>query len=126
MIKEKILKALQKGYLPYIKPTTFVHDSKFRIFEVGYCKIDKKNNKIKNKIVLGKCSDHIQISSYSILGRLLFDSVNIDLTRDGYIRFFVWDEGRTKGCFLKWDNDDFVVSSARLLVVRKEVKNGKG
>ncbi len=65
---------------PYIKPTRYIHDSGFRCFEVGYCTLGEKRT--EDALILGKCSDHIAIPA----------SVNMDLTLDGYIRLFSFED----------------------------------
>lgn len=96
---------------PYIKPTMKVHDSGFRIFEVGYCEI--KNAKVVNKRVIGKCSDHIQTDSGVLIGKKPF-SINMDLTKDGYIR--LW----SKQGELVWNMEDFAISSMELVLKEKK------
>ena len=81
--KDKIIK---EKFLPYIKPTRRKHDSGFRIFEVGYCKLDGKN-RVSEKMVMGECSDSIWFRDLPT--NKLF-SLNIDLTYDGYIR--IWPD----------------------------------
>ncbi len=91
----------------YCKPTKYVHDSGFRCFEIGYCELGG-NNKVLDKLVLGQCSDHLWFTD--VLRNL--DSLNMDLTKDGYIRFF-----SHKNIFT-WDNSfNFVVSTASLEVM---------
>lgn len=102
---------------PYIKPTRRIHDSGFRVFEVGYC--EEKDGKTIEKKVLGNCSDHIWIRGMEILGDKSLESIHMDLTKDGYIRFFIWDEGKSKGCKLLWDEPCY--SDAILKLVDKEV-----
>ena len=79
------LEKITKEYTPYIKPTRYVHDSGFRCFEVGYCKIGK-DNRVIDKKVIGIGTDHIWIENLTSSNRNV--DVNLDLTRDGYIRFF--------------------------------------
>ena len=99
---------------PYIKPTRRIHDSGFRMFEVGYCW--KKDGKfIKQEI--GNCSDHIWIRGFDFLGDLPLEAINIDLTREGYIRFFVHNEGKSEGCELRW-SDEQCLSTMMLKLVR--------
>jgi hypothetical protein len=73
---------------PYIKPTRYKHDSGFRTFEVGYILKMTDDNKVAEKEVLGSSSDHI----YQDYGMLITNQksfcINLDLTVDGYIRFF--------------------------------------
>ena len=96
--KEKIISG---EFYPYIKPTRRKHDSEFRIFEVGYCKLDQNSIRIIEKMVMGQCSDHIWFMD------LPKDvDLNMDLTLDGYIR--IWSH-RT----MLWGRfGDMVVSSA--------------
>ena len=86
---------------PYIKPTRRMHDSGYRIMEVGYHDGDE------NITVLGECSDHV----FSEWDQKF--SVNIDLTKKGYIR--LWSrEGE-----LRWKDENWVGSSAGLICVPK-------
>ena len=103
---------------PYIKPTRRVHDSGYRLFEIGYCEVE--GARVARKRVLGECSDHIWVRSMGCLGDAPIESLNIDLTRDGYIRFFVHDEGRAKGYHLKWQNDIALSSSILVLEANNE------
>ena len=97
MIDKKIIE------LPYIKPTRRIHSSGYRIFEVGYCW--EEGGKFKHRVIGGH-SDHIKI-----------DNINIDLTRKGYIRFFVFAEGKSKDCQLRWEGKT-VFSTAELKLVK--------
>lgn len=110
---------------PYIKPTRYKHDSGYRTFEVGYCDCEKA--KAVNIEVLGQFSDHIWIYGSIIEAYKGLDhcknykipkSVSMDLTTNGYIRFYIMDENN---CRLKWENDKCIVSSATLVLV-EEVK----
>jgi len=83
---------------PYIKPTRKIQDSGYRMFEVGY--YDEKEGK-PIKQIIGSRSDHIWLRGMEFLGDLPLESINIDLTRDGCIRFFTHDEGKSKGCELQ-------------------------
>jgi len=67
---------------PYIKPTRYIHESGYRCFETGY--IDESSNQ---KIILGKSSDHIGIGDL-FLKNLSTEDFHIDLTLQGYLRFF--------------------------------------
>lgn len=100
---------------PYIKPPHRIHDSGHRMFEVGYC-WEQDGKFIKR--VIGSRSDHIWIRGYEFLGDLLLESINIDLTREGYIRFFVHNEGKSKGCELRW-SDEQGLSTMILKLVAK-------
>jgi len=87
---EEIKDLVFKGEItPYIKPTRYIHDSGFRCFEVGYCKIGS-DNKISEKMALGTITDHIWFHNLLEGGRRGDGkfSLSIDLTKDGYIRFF--------------------------------------
>ena len=108
-----------KEEFPYIKPTRRKHDSGFRMFEVGYCTLGK-DNRLEAKRVLGETSDHIWVRSFEVLGDKPIQSLNIDLTMDGYIRFFCHDEGSQKGYTLRWQDEDFTFSSAILKLKPKE------
>lgn len=76
---------------PYIKPTRFKHDSGFRCFEVGYILEMSDKNKVLKKEVLGRGTDHIYQDYMMMIGNVKPFRLNIDLTMDGYIRFFVHD-----------------------------------
>jgi len=101
---------------PYIKPTRRIHDSGFRIFEAGYC--SEKDGKFIRQVI-SSGSDHIWIRGFDFMGDLPFESINIDLTREGYIRFFVHDEGESKGCVLRWSNG-IGLSTMILKLVKEE------
>jgi hypothetical protein len=91
----------------YFKPTRRVHDSGWRIFEVGYCTVNK--GRIEEKLVLGECSDHIYTDYMVLVGEKKPFCINMDLMLDGYIR--IW----SRDCILTWDNTfDWVVSSAAI------------
>ena len=105
---------------PYIKPTRLRHESGFRCFEVGYCW--RENDGKFHSRTIGIRSDHIWIRAFDFLGDLPIDSVNIDLTPEGYIRFFVHDEGRSKDCELRW-SDEFPLSTMILKLKRSEENN---
>lgn len=93
---------------PYIKPTRRMHDSGYRCFEVGYIiKMDEKGRVVEKK-VLGMGSDHIHQDYLSVIDGNPF-SLNMDLTKDGYIRFFSY------GKQLEWDSE-FGLSSMGLTV----------
>lgn len=102
---------------PYIKPTRFKHDSGFRTFEVGYCEIDNKNNAI-NIQVLGKYSDHINQDYMMLVGRMQPFCLNMDLTTNGYIRFFMLD---AKNKILCWDNDSGFSTSTMTLTIKERL-----
>ena len=104
---------------PYIKPTRRIHDSGYRMFEVGYC-VEKKPGKFEKRII-GRCSDHIWVRSIECMGELPIESINIDLTRDGCIRFFINDEGKSKGCKLRW-SDELGLSTMVLTSVRRNCR----
>lgn len=92
-------------WFPYAKPTRRVHESGWRMFEVGYCTIGK--NKRTDKIIqLGGC-DHIFTDYIDVLNRPF--PVNMDITKDGHIRFFGGEPN------LKWRWDDFSVSDMSLI-----------
>ena len=110
----------------YFKPTKGVHDSGYGCFEIGYCTIGD-DLKVKDKFVLGKCSDHIWNWGMTVDGNIKHTPINMDLTLDGYIRVF--DQTQT----LWWEGFDFVVSTASIAVLTKgdilmleeEVRNEK-
>ena len=83
----------------YIKPNMYRHESGFRCFEVGYL-ILGRDNKVDDKLVLGKYSDHI----WNDKGFEL----SMDLTLDGYIR--IWNNGG----IVWWGSTEFTTSSASL------------
>jgi hypothetical protein len=115
--KEEWLKLLKEAKaFCYIKPTRHIHDSGLRCFEVGYLTMGE-DNRIKDKLVLGEYSDHIQLYNWDILetreqGKLVWEVLepNIDLTTDGYLRIYSLG-GRIK---YWWGSMDFVCSSAQL------------
>lgn len=75
----------------YVKPNRHVHSSGFRCFEVGYCTLDE-NNKVAKKVVLNTYSDAIHL--YDLMADIYNEAifkVNLDLTKDGYIRLFNHD-----------------------------------
>ena len=61
-------------WFPYIKPTRRIHESGYRIFEVGYVNRDQKR-----KVIVGECSDHVALWDHK--------SLNVDLLKNGCIRF---------------------------------------
>lgn len=101
----------------YIKPTRFVHDSGYRMFEVGYILEMGDDKKVKRKEVLGNCSDHIfQDYMHGEHGGKYY-SLNFDLTKDGYIR--IWSHAGQ----LVWE--DMPLSSAQLNFIPKNRKESK-
>lgn len=106
----------------YIKPNMHKHESGFRCFEVGYLTVGD-DNKMKEKLVLSKYSDHIQLYQY-------FDvklEPNLDLLLDGYIRIYNIGSGEN----IWWGSMDYVLSSAQICpigekrVIFKEVSKLK-
>lgn len=95
---------------PYIKPTRHVHDSGYRTFEVGYILEMDNKCKVKRKQVLGEYSDHIYQDYMMVIDGKQPFCLNMDLTMDGYIRFFC------HGKQLKWEDDDFATSSMGLVL----------
>lgn len=96
----------------YFKPTRCVHDSGYRCFEIGCCEMDETGHKIKDKLVLGQCTDHVWFLNLKKEG---IDTISMDMTKDGYIRVF-----SNHGLGLSWDNNfDFALSSAILSEVLK-------
>lgn len=100
---------MDKTKTPYIKPTRYMHDSGFRTFEVGYITKMSDKNTVLEKIVLCSCSDHIYQDYGILVGNSTF-CLNMDLTRDGYIRFFV------HGNIVVWDSEKFALSSMGLKI----------
>lgn len=100
---------------PYIKPTRYKHSSGYRTFEVGYCDIDSKNNAVDIE-VLGNGADHIFQDYMMLVGGEPF-CLNMDLTVNGYIRFFVFDQPEWE---LDWDYHGFASSDMGLKLVKKE------
>ena len=104
----------------YIKPNRYKHGSGFRCFEVGYLTVGD-NNKMKEKLVLNKYSDHIQLYNYNfekVKGEMISDLLpNLDLLLDGYIR--IYKIGSDENYW--WGNLDFVVSSAQLFPMVDEL-----
>ncbi len=91
-VKRVSVQALRKEYgkeiLPFIKPTRRVHESGFRIFNVGYCSKDGLK-----ECVLGSYTDHVWWSepmnvSIGLEGPKRMPSLNIDLDLHGRIRFY--------------------------------------
>ena len=105
---------ITKEYTPYIKPTRYIHESGFRCFEVGYCRVGKRN-KVVSKKVLGHYTDHIWIENLTTKNKDV--DVSLDLTRDGYIRFF----GNKQ---LKW-SDDIALSSMEIESINEKKCNEK-
>ena len=102
---------------PYIKPTRYVHDSGYRSFETGYCEIEGSN--AVNIEVIGRCTDHMwfmvmsDIPGYSSPEDEIRD-VNMDLTKNGYIRMFSHSEDK----MLAWEgSQDYALSTMRLVMV---------
>ena len=100
---------------PYIKPNRHVHDSGYRCFEVGYILEMTEDRKVKEKQVLGEYSDHIYQDYMMLVGESKPFSINIDLTTDGYLRFF--SHGKT----LAWDYESGLSSMG--LKVIKEIES---
>lgn len=96
---------------PYIKPTRHVHDSGWRTFEVGYI-LEMKDNKVSKKEVLGEYSDHIFQDYMMLVGETKPFCLNMDLTLDGYIRFFIHENNK----ILCWDSHGMAFSSMGLVV----------
>lgn len=99
--------------IPYIKPTRHVHDSGFRTFEVGYILEMDNKNRVSKKKVIGEYSDHIYQDYMMLIGETKPFCLNIDLTMDGYIRFYSHTGD------LYWDNDDFATSSMGLKIKKE-------
>ena len=82
---KEISKGLEDNSITtYIKPLRGIHESGFRVFEVGYCSI--KNNRVDKKMIMGSFSDHIWINHLD--GVVDYFNLNMDLTLDGYIRLW--------------------------------------
>ena len=80
--KDKIVK---EEFLPYIKPIRKTHHNGFRLFEIGYCKLDE-TNKVSQKMVLGQQTNHILFYDFPCDKSIY---LNMDLTVDGYIRIWI-------------------------------------
>ena len=72
---------------PYFKPTRRMHNSGFRMFEYGYCEIDKKCNAINIE----------KVGEYDIFMDRDIPINHLDVTRNGYIRILNHNKP-------KWDN----------------------
>lgn len=97
----------------YIKPTSRVHGSGFRMFEVGYMTIGD-NNKLKEKLVLYTGADHIHTMFEDMIrGNSIW--INMDLTRDGYIR--IWGTSKQT---LVWEK--YPMSSSGIEVLPRDVE----
>lgn len=96
----------------YFKPTRRLHSSGYRMLEIGYLSLGDKHN-IKDKLVLGGCSDVIYFDS--LWSKKFMLNFSIDYTRDGYFRIFSHKH------ILWWGNMDFVVSSSYLEIL-KDIK----
>lgn len=71
------------GWTPYFKVTRRHHDSGFRCFEVGYCKVPY-GQRATHKVVVGYVVDHIATAYYGLTPF----QVDIDATTNGYCRVF--------------------------------------
>lgn len=89
------------AWMPYAKPTRRVHDSGFRMFEVGYISTDDTK-----KVVLYSGTDAISQDSGALIGRSEKFLLRMDMNRKGYVRFFTFDGD------IKWR--DWVGSDASL------------
>ncbi len=96
----------------YIKPNMYRHESGYRCFEVGYLVVGE-DRKVKEKLVLSKYSDHIQLYQYSFEPRV---EPNLDLLLDGYIRIY---NIASKDNYW-WGRLDFVCSSAQIELLKGE------
>lgn len=97
----------------YFKPTMYRHESGFRTFEIGYL-IVGEYHKMKEKLVLGKCSDHIWLLNMDMFNTEKIKDINMDLLLDGYIRIFSHE-------ILTWDNTfDYVVSTAQIEIMEQQ------
>jgi len=92
----------------YIKKNRYKHDSGYGCFEIGY--LIEKNEKMKEKIVIGNGTDHIWFYN-SLSNNFDPSEINIDVTLDGYIRFWVHKK------FLIWDDEEFGYSSMRFKTI---------
>lgn len=100
---------------PYIKPTRYRHSSGFRTFEVGYCDIDDKYNAV-DITVLGSTTDHVFQDYMMQTSNQKPWCLNMDLTRNGYIRLYVLGDRRKQ---LQWKYDSFATSGMELELVDK-------
>ena len=101
---------LERKAYPYIKPNRHIHDSGWRCFEVGYLVLDN-NSRVKNKLVLSEYTDHVQPIDFSDITNGKASMVNIDLTRDGYIRFHYHEP-------IWWGGMEYAYSSAILSLLK--------
>lgn len=93
----------------YIKPNRHIHDSGFRCFEVGYCTLDSKGTRVKEKLILSETSDHFWHTG-DILKETPPLEFSMDILLDGYIRVF-----NNYKMILTWENRyDWLVSSFQL------------
>lgn len=90
-------------WMPYAKPTRRIHDSGFRMFEVGYILVDDTK-----KVVLYSGTDAISQDLGGLLRSEEKFLLRMDMNREGYIRFFTFEGA------LKWRN--WVGSDASLLL----------
>jgi hypothetical protein len=82
---EKWLKLVKENEAHcYIKKNRYKHDSGFGCFEVGYIIIE--NAKMKDKLIIGEYTDHIWFNH--LFKKEDLHTLNLDVTTDGYIRFF--------------------------------------
>lgn len=99
---------MNKDETIFIKPNRHVHDSGYRCFTTIIGKFNPKTLKVEESRELGTYSDHIDIDLHGSS----FNRVNLDMTKDGYIRPFINEKGKR----LVWMNEEFSVSSATILV----------
>jgi len=84
-ITEDVRNAIPTVELPYVKPTSRVHNSGYRMFEVGTCIRKLGDARIESKVIHSTGSDSINIAYDRLPGGR---AIQFDLTKDGYICFF--------------------------------------
>ena len=91
----------------YIKPINELHESGFKLIEVGY--VNKNNGECE---VVGRCSDAIHFGS-SICGmNVMPKDLNIDVSPNGVINIWSYKDE------LEWQLP--ILSDAQVIVKRKE------
>ena len=91
----------------YIKKNRYKHDSGWGCFEIGY--MTTKKQKMKDKIVIGIYTDHIWFAN--TLENFKPERINMDVTLDGYIRFFCGDN-------IIWRTETYGLSSMKFMLLK--------